>query len=385
MALTFNRLIHAENGGLEWSQSANAQVSNVATQVGSGVRSFLLDATSTAIADFNAFNVRADAGSKTCIAFWFNSDRAINGPIAYWHDNSTTSFTLQYYASNKQLALLDSVPAIVILSAANAIQPSTDYLIRLYIDRVNSGDAELFIDDVSVGTVTGKDFLNVTGTEVFRYLHTTESGKVSNFGPGFIATGLTGVADCPVGLGIAAYRSTLASATPDSGTDLDTGTWANMQEIPPNQANDGLYTGSGTQSGYVLTNDAGGGAGTGGPNTDTDIGSDTVIAVEGWWRMKRSGGSTTDHFGELGNSVDGVTQSVDFNPGTALADYWMISESASVVPTKSEYGAIGFTKTGGNQVLGVSDMLLTVLYTTPDVTPAIIYNPAQRYAPFLVR
>jgi hypothetical protein len=123
----------------------------------------------------------------------------------------------------------------------------------------------------------------------------------------------------------------------------------------------------------------------GGPLNDSRI-SGTIVGAKGIWRMSRTGGGGTAHYGLMGNSADGTTRSADFDPTTSYANYSFVSTAASVVPTASEYGKIGFEMDNA-QDFQCADMLFQILHVPAagPATPGIIYNPVLRYAPFLVR
>jgi hypothetical protein len=173
------------------------------------------------------------------------------------------------------------------------------------------------------------------------------------------------------------YRSSLASATPDDGDNLE-GTseqWVNVQEIPWDAADEGTYNNSAARQGGVRTDDVGGSEGTGGPNTDTRI-SETanILAAQGSIRARRGNGGSTTHTFYYGNDSSWPTDWTSLDSDTiSLSSSFAVFQfvtSATLAPDADEYGAIGFGKSSGGREIYVADMLFEVLHKVPPPTPS---------------
>ena len=99
----------------------------------------------------------------------------------------------------------------------------------------------------------------------------------------------------------------------------------------------------------------------------------TIVGMKGIWRMKRTGGSGSTHFGLMGNTgsaiVDG-DRTADFDPTTGYANYFDVREDN--LPLSTEYGRIGFEKDGGGQDFDCADMLFQILHVPSSSTPVTV-------------
>jgi len=127
----------------------------------------------------------------------------------------------------------------------------------------------------------------------------------------------------------------------------------------------------------------------GGPNTDARITYDEgIVAMKGAWRIARSGGGGSTHYGLLGNTGTAIgtgDRTPDLDPATAPANYFMVRETN--LPLSTEYLRIGFEKDNGGQDLICYDMLAQILYVTEVVVPTAPppFNPIRTYQHLLVR
>ena len=387
MALTINNFWGAETGGLEEVAGTIGSPSVSAGAAHSGGYGYSLPASTQIL--FQPFESVADAGDGYICGFWFRVVSGIADPqifFAYEGGSQSNQIIDVSLASDGDIEVRDAAVSLVGTTTSQPISADTWYFIEIYFQHAASANWEIFLDGTSVLSGSADD-LDSGGT-----FDTTAHQAITNTGHFDDIYFLSGVTDPDNDrLGDAevfAYRSTLASATPDSGSALDSGTWANLQEVPFNETNVGVYSG-GAQSGAITTDDAGGSAGTGGPNTDANIDGDSnIIAHKGIVRMQRDGGSGTDHFIRLGNSTQAVgsmAQSADLDPTTSYANYAFVTTSG--LPSSSQYGRVGIEKSSGGQDFNCSDMLYTLLHV-PDAgpaTPGIIFNPLRPVQHLLVR
>ena len=357
MAVTLNNFWGAETGGMEEATSFTGASADSGT-VKTGAYSYLFNAAAESIS-FNPFEFIASAGVQTVIGFWFRTPASFGAtvnPNMQLGDGVFIDFRLELNSTG-QLILLDSTLATVITGPV--LDANVWYFVELAVIRAASSSGSLFIDGIRAGNVINADFDAITGTPVlsFNSVSTTIAWSVDNIY--FLSNATT--ANLLYGCEIYSYRSNLNSVTPDTGSNLNAGTWLGAQAVPFSDAAVATYSSSAV-NGSVLTNDVGGSAGTGGPSTDANI-TGTIKACKGMWRALRGGGGATTHSGYVGNSVDGVT-AFTLALTTAYAFYARVSESATICPLPSEVGKIGFG-TGGAQDITVADMLYTVLHVPP--------------------
>lgn len=280
------------------------------------------------------------------------------------------------------LVVTDSTATKSTISSSPGISTNTWYYCKLYF---TATACEVFIDGVSKGTLTSKDY--DTGSAVTAFIIEATDGATCYFDDLYFGSGATSSADGPADAEVFSYRSTISSVTPDTGNDLDLGTWALVQEVPWDltSGHRAAYSGSGVQTGSVLTNDAGGSAGTGGPNTDANI-DGTLLACKGGWVLTRTNGSTTTHYVLLGNNTDGAA-SFEVTLDTTAAYFAVISNSSTVLPTSSEYGKIGFAKGSGGRGIRCDEMLFEVLHQPPAAAKGAypFQRPLRNFQHLLVR
>lgn len=358
MALTINNFWGAESGGTEELTSVTGSVAASTTQVHSGTYSYYVPV--SANFDVSPFESVADAGNDYIVGFWFYHSSTARVSC----NDSVGGTCIEVRQSPTTLSVIDANGS-TIDSTSNAPSTNAWHFMELYWQRSATGSYEIFIDGVSITSGSGEDFDNATSTfdEItFNYI-----GSALYYDDMYIMSGCSSSADRLGGCEVYSYRSNKESWTPDDGGDnLNVGAptpsttvgWNNTQVVPFNDNNWAGYDSA--LAGAVNTDDVGGSAGTGGPNTDGNI-TGSILAIKGIWRMDRGNGGGTAHYGLLGNSVDGTIRSADFDPPTSPANYFMVSEWATVVPTSSEYCQIGI-ECFGPQDFQCYDMLATILH-----------------------
>lgn len=140
------------------------------------------------------------------------------------------------------------------------------------------------------------------------------------------------------------------------------------------------YSG-GALSGWVQSD--GGGSYTG-PSGMSGISS--IVGMTTFIRTMYSGtGSTYTHSLVRGNSTDGTSELSLGNATSGWTDFFDITQSASIVPTASEYARVGFATAAGTDVeIRCSEVIAQIL-AIPTGAPALVFNPMHRMMPFLVR
>jgi len=368
MALTINNFWGAESGGME-EAAAFSNVIATSFDVKTGTYTYSIFS-SAANVDFLPFESVADAGGKYIVKFDIRLE-------SIGSNNHVTGFLqlTEGAAPFLELALHDTTDDLLIYDANGATirtitQPFTADVyseLILVFEHSASGTVELFIDGVSQGEDIAQDLTDggTFDTLTFRKTINQALFKVDNI---VFQSGATNADDKLIGAEIFAYRSTVASVTADwikgANGDLNSGTWVNAQEDPFSEANIALYSDATARAGGIDTNDDGGSAGTGGPNTDANIDGDSnIVAMKGIWRMKRGTGSGATHFGLLGNTGTAIADSdrtIDLTPLNSYVNYFDVREDN--LPLSSEYGRIGFEKNSGGQDFDCSDMLFQVLH-----------------------
>jgi len=381
-----NNFWGAETGGLQELVALSGTVTAQQSIIKGGAWAYQINDDSSM--EFHPFESVADAGGEHIIGAWirlsavtatsenlvlFNGLQSGSTYEHFWVELDTSGNILYRDADDVVQRTVSSPPITV----------DTLHLFELYWKpHDTTGFMELFIDGVSQGLTSNIDTINDTGTTFDRLRFGdgtgTGSGITMYVDDIYYMSGCTSSADRLGPVEVISYRSNLNSATPDSGNILNSGVWADCQEVPFSETNVAVYTGT-AFNGYILTDDVGGSAGTGGPDTDANL-TGSVVATKGVWRMKRGNGGSTSHLGRIGQQSNNVY--VGFSLTTSYANRFTVNENSVslILP-----GLLGFGN-NGNQDTYCADMLYQILHV-PAVASgkAFIYNPAQRYAPFLVR
>ena len=311
----------------------------------------------TGTANYIKLGVKSAGGgiSQNSFGLWFRSSTAAPAALTRVLQFKNSGGTAQCYLQIKTDGKIELSDASAnVTTSQSAITVDTWHFIEVaYTGTL----ATIFLDGVQ-GTTPG----SWSATAIDDCFLQADTGSYTfDFDNLFFLTGTTALSDRLGGSEIISYRSNLNSATPDTGTVLNTGTWLQAQQLPFNETPTIAYTGSGTKAGSVLTNDVGGSAGTGGPSTDTNI-TGSILAAKGVWWAKRGGGSTTSHYGLLGNSADDTTPSANLGLTTLIKNYYFLSELSTIVPIASEVGKIGIERNTGGQNFLLADMLFTILH-----------------------
>ncbi len=383
MAVTINNFWGAETGGLEEVDTSGGTAAASTVQVHSGTYSYVVSIPAD-IFRLDPFEVISDAGTKCILGLWYrtgpDSNTVINS-IVNLTDLTNSDFFVKYRGSTGRVTLYDSTNTQRLSSFVLDI--NTWYFIEVYVDRVDSGGAELFIDGASQGTTSARDFNAITGTPVLEFRGTANG--IEYIDDIYFISGAAAAVDRLGGCEVFSYRSNKTGATPDTGDNLNAGAWANTQEVPFSDTVAGAYTATTALAGHIITDDVGGSSG-GGPDTDTNI-TGPIAAIKGIWLARRDNGTATDHFGLLGNSGDGVTRTPELGLTQSNAIYTFVSESASIVPTDSEFCRIGIEKTSGGRIFNCREMLAVILHVPPAVSldTSLIHAQGSKYTPFLMR
>jgi hypothetical protein len=237
------------------------------------------------------------------------------------------------------------------ITSTTALSVDTYYFIELYWQNLDSGNAELFINSVSEGTTSARDFkettLVVDGYSIRSNLTASEPDHF--FDDVYILTGASSASDRLSNFAVKTYQSTDVGAT-DQGDTLADGTWALVSETPGNEgtSNDAQYQDTGNLTGSTITD----GGDRPGPSGDSDVTGATIKGAKYISNLMRGTGGGRTHTILHGNSGDGVTATADLGLTVDFLIYEVLSESASIVPTESEFMQMGFSKsaTGGQDI-----------------------------------
>ena len=272
-----------------------------------------------------------DAGGIHCITFhWRCTSVTTNGWFQVLESYATDAtgdvgMALAYNDTTGNLEMYDEAGYSSTPVATTSWTPSTDtwyHIAVLWEPNVASGDYAVFIDGTEMVSGTTGDFLHATGNfDVYNFTGDSDAGTMY-FDDVCVWTGLESTDDYLSSLyqpRIHRYRSTKASAVPDgpaSPTTLDAGTWSAAHGVSSTDTINAEYTG-GVSYGTVNCDDAGGSAGTGGPNTDTEVG-DYIVCTKIITRASRSGGGGTAQYvmAHGSQSTSSVTGGVTADSGT---------------------------------------------------------------------
>lgn len=337
MAATLNGFWGAETGGLQECSATSGTVSASTTQIHSGAYSYSVSA--AGYVEFDPFAVIRSQGEGVIVGFWFRMTAILaTGNLLEWTDGTNTDFSINF-TNTSHVLLLRDYNDVTRITGSTTISANTWYFVEAYVERNNSGAAEFWVDGVSQGTTTGQDFNAVTGTPAIRLL-----GPVTTYQDDiYCISGATAGTDRLGGCEVYSYRSTLNSSSPDVGNSLNSGTWLNTQEMPWDTSAEATYT-TAAAKGVIKTDDAGGSAGTGGPNTDANI-TGTIKAIRLPMMMNRDGGGGTDHYMHLGRTTGSVhytRNSQDLDPTTVSSYYdHILSDSPWMLRNYGHGGTTG--------------------------------------------
>lgn len=268
--------------------------------------------------------------------------------------NTDKAFTLQHN-NNGTLSILDNADATVATGTATPFSASTWHLIEFIFDQATSttGTVTVYVDGSSVVSTSGQNFTTTGNANKLRW-----EGP-QRVGAWYCLESGTGVSDF---LGDFEVRTLQGDGNTNGGDAWDVGTWANVSETPYNGSvffNVAEFTQNAALSNY--REDQGGTRA--GPNGVSGIG--TIYGITYCAIADRGGGSGAGDQKDLlgGNSVDGTTNLLSMGLTTSPELYTIGSESASVVPTGSEYSRIGFAHNGARDMI-IFEAWSSLLYAT---------------------
>jgi len=254
---------------------------------------------------------------------------------------------LRLKATTGNVDLIDANNAVVGTITA-PFTADTWHYIELFWQRLATGNAEVFIDDVSKLSVTSQDFETDRALNVYRFTGdstTAEDIYIDDYyhlRNAVVGDRYTSSFNVP-----RTYQDTNGGAT-ELGNTLDTGTWANASETLLNETNVATYSTSNVTGGTTTDSPSSRLGPTGGPTLGTIKGAKWIH------RLKRGNGAGTTHSKRFGNSGDGLTDEV-VTLTTSFANYFTISESATQVPLATESFQYGM-KTDGAQDITAADI-----------------------------
>lgn len=364
MALTINNFVGFETQGFEEASSISSPSPAIGfapggARTGTGYAVLgVLDAAEHFVA-IDPFVDVADAGDDQIIGFgirWTSLDEPpeftptadIDFLIAR-EGASSDALRLRLEATTRDLILVDA-NGTEIATVTDPFTVSTWHYVELRWRQVDTGAvADVFIDGVSVISVTGQDFTLSGGALTYVFFRPAPSGpSVIFIDDIYMLSGATSTADF---LGkftevVGPYNKTDGGAT-ELGDALDVGTWALASEVPVDDANGarGDYTGT-PRSGGMQTD-----SGTrSGPSGDLRIDGDANIKAAKWiWWLRRGGGGGTTHKVRYGNSADGMTDRT-ISPGGSFSAFQKVSVAATEVPLSTEFFQIGMAVTGAKDL-----------------------------------
>jgi len=355
MALTLNNFWGAETGGLEETVASDANSDISSSEVNSGTYSYHAVGSSTI--DFDPFESVADAGGGYVFGFW--SKQTAGSITIAIRGGGSPIIAIQISTALGQIRLWDANSSEV--DAATADFSDGGY-VEVYFTTTT---AEVFIDGTSALSVTGEDFDNGSSPDLVRLAFSDATNWIDDI---YFMSGATSASDRLGGCEVFAYRSSLASATPDytkgSNGALNSGQWVDAQDLPFSESNVAIYSDTTARAGVAQTNDLGGAENAGGPSGDSNVDGDSnIVAMKGIWRMKRTGGSGAVHYGLMVSSNYSPTdtdRTADFDPTTSYVNYFDVREDR--IPGASNNGFIGFEKDNKGQDFNCSDMLFQILH-----------------------
>ena len=374
-----------ETGGLEEAKATTGSPSVQTANPRTGTYSLLLaGAVTPAVYDLDVLSIGGDPLlDDVIIGFGFRTNVVI--------PTNDTDFFIAINSldgQNIRLRLKAITGDVDIIDANNAVAgtitapfaANTQYFIEVYFEQLDSGNAEVFINDVSKISLSGKDFLN--GTRKSSYLRFTgdnvatqdiyiDDVYVLSFETAASAR-YTSSFNIP-----RAYQDTNGGAA-EGGAALNVGTWANASETPVNETNVATYSASNV-FGFTTTDSPSTRLGpTGGPTLGTIKGAKWVH------RLKRATGAGTTHFKRYGNSGDGISETI-VTLTTSYVNYITVSESATEVPLATESFQYGMG-TGGAQDISAAEIWAFIAnVAAPEVTdhpvpPTVVRQAVQRAA-----
>ncbi len=259
--------------------------------------------------------------------------------------------------TNGDLLIMNSANVNVGTVAAPFVA-NTWYFIELYHVRSASGSVDVFIDGI-FKTSASSSFMGNTSNinlDYFQFQSGLAVGVDVYIDDFYTMSGATSTSQL---LGVnahvsAAYQKTNGAAT-EIGSALSSGTWANSSETPGSESNFSTYA-AGRAGGMMCNSGTRVGA-----FGDINLSNVMIKGMLGTFRAKRSSGSASTHRIRMGNNMDGMTD-LTVTLSTSFANYYFLSESATIVPNITESIQLGYSVTGGAQTMTLSDAWVMLLY-----------------------
>lgn len=378
MALTVNEMISFEEQSLllSFQSSSSVAITTTAGQFLHGSAALAFASGSDRSATINPFAKVNRVGDRTLFGFWIKLDDVSPSAeiLLFQSERSGDEDILMKIATNGDLLVRGANDGATRITVTTPFVINTWHSVVLWWQDLGSGNAEIFIDDLSRGSVSGVNFDGGRGDDEFTLA--TVSGSGINFWIDSIWIMTDGaVIDRLVNAEVFCFQGGDAQgASPDftdagvaGGDALTDGTWQLLAEAPLNEgvANDAEYDGGQLDGcvAYNATNANGSGPG---PKDSGDIDGDTNIkAVYYTWRLKRGAGGGTTHFGLWGRwsgtgNAD-VTQTGDLGLTTAYITYYTFAVSGNI-PTANDFFVQGIAKSTGGREIICSDMYATLLH-----------------------
>ncbi len=266
-----------------------------------------------------------------------------------WGNNSATEWDFHLRLEDDgAFSIYDTNEAHVATSSTGVFAANKWHLVELLFTRGDSGDLIIHVDDSEVLNTSGEDYDSVGAYDYSAFFMSQQGASpelVTIYIAGlYVYSGASSVDDFIGPFGSLTYRQDEDTATPDIGDDLDTGTWADVAEVPFNDVHTATYTNTMTPGDKgVMTTDYGGGAATPGPYGDDRITeNDEILGAS--WLFRYSGGYVSGCYGKTPNGdpgVDNTTTTDAFAARTSPANVLIVSDNAGDVPTTDEYFQIG--------------------------------------------
>jgi hypothetical protein len=258
--------------------------------------------------------------------------------------NTDVAFNL-YIDNIGNVDIYDNSDTVVANGSGTPLSSSnTWHYVEFVFDQATSttGTLTVYVDGVSAVSTSSQNFTTTGNANKARW-HGPTSGTRTIGAWYCFYNSTAGVSDF---IGDFEVRTLQGDGNTTGGDAWDSGTWANVSETPYNGSNTASFTQNAALSNY--REDQGGSRA--GPNGVSGIG--TIYGITYCTIADRGGGSGAGDQKDLlgGNSVDGTTNLLGMNLSTSPSLYTVASESASVVPTASEYSRIGFAHNGARDM-----------------------------------
>jgi len=357
MARTINKWVTPETGGLEMLDSTTS----ISVAGSAGSRYFDVNGNF----EVNGFDYISDAGDLEAVGFDILFDRASGSATIFPFNHKEVS---DANASIGVRAVIDKTAGTAILNLRDAAGSNLTgtatlnlgqfYNLALVWQDLDSGTAELFVDNVSQISETAQDFNRGAAPDKYTWFgNATDDVHVKNI---WIASGLTAVSDRIVAGEVFAYQNSKASVTPDAGlggnaaTDGDSNNWSVLGETPGSDA--AAFTYDGTAEHGVVSLAAFG------AEIDGDA---SILGMAGIWRAEYTGGGSQSHFLGLGDSGDGDSAArASVTLTSTPTEYFQYRTTD--LPTSAQTIRQGFSNEGGRN-LDAYEMWAIILHE-PDTT-----------------